>query len=212
MARQKVEINPICGQRLKQICQEQGITQRQLHEKIHLSQQGISAIVKGKASLTGDIANKVIEVFPQYRIEWLLGYDDMPTEEYAQSYKKMMLYRDRLSEGSYNRGVVETLLQIIDNESRHRKDNVSIEKPWTYKKMYDDGLISDEEFEKWTSGGGESEYMKSLAAEHSDYVVTINGESYNIPVRDFFLLADDVEQYGLFRLREYIKNKKRRYY
>ena len=212
MARQKVEINPICGQRLKQICQEQGITQKQLHEKIHLSQQAISAIVKGKASLTGDIANKVIEVFPQYRIEWLLGYDDMPTEEYAKSFEKMMLLRDRLMDEAYNQEIVATLLKMIDIEARYEKVDISIEEPWKYPKMHEQGLISDEEWEGWTHGGNQSEHMKALAAEHSDYVVTINGESFNIPVRDFFLLADDVEQYGLFRLREYIKNKKRRYY
>ena len=212
MARPKVEINPICGKRLKQICREQGITQFQLSQMINLSQQGISAIVNGHASLTGEMANRVIEKFPQYRIEWLLGHDDIPTEEYVQSIKKTMLLRDRLMEEGYNQEIVTSLLRIIDIEARYEKLDIYINEPWEYKKMHDEGLITDEEWEGWTHSGKQSEHMKALASEHSDYVVTINGESFKIPVRDFFLLADDVEQYGLFRLREYIKNKKRRYY
>ena len=116
-------------------------------------------------------------------------------------------------EEGYNHEVVAALSNLIGIEGKYNeKLDISIDEPWKYKKMYDEGLISDEEWEGWTHGGNQSEHMKALAAEHSDYVVTINGESFIIPVRDFFLLADDVEQYGLFRLREYIKNKKRRYY
>lgn len=213
MARKKVEINPICGDRLKQICREQGITQLQLSNMIHLSQQGVSAIVNHHASLTGEMASRVIDVFPQYRIEWLLGYDDAPTSDDVQAHKNMMKLKAHMITASYNQGILNNLLGIIDNEARHNDGiDINVIQPLTVVQMHEQGLISDEEWEGWTHGGNQSEHMKALAAEHSDYVVTIDGESINIPVRDFFLLADDIDQYALFRMKEYMKNKKRRYY
>lgn len=212
MPRPPKEKNPKRILRLKQVLTDQNITQAELARRIPISQQVMSRMVNGEATITENTVRGIVRAFPEYRFEYLMGYDDMPTEEYVQSFEKMMLLRDRLMDEGYNREIVATLLKIIDIESRYEKANISIDEPWKYERMHKEGLISDEEWEGWTHGGNQSEHMKALAAEHSDYVVTINGESFNIPVNDFFLLADDVEQYGLFRLREYIKNKKRRYY
>lgn len=79
MSRPKTEINPIPGQRLKQIIDEQGISQTELSKKIHISQQTISRMVKGLASVTDQTASLITELFPQYRRSWLMGYDDMKT-------------------------------------------------------------------------------------------------------------------------------------
>ena len=216
MPRPKLEINPICGKRLKQVCQEQGITQKQLSKKIHLSEQGISAIVQGNARLTGDMANRVIEVFPQYRVEWLLGYDDMPTEEYVQSYKRAMQIRDRLMDEAHNRTILENFENILETEELYSDGSViKIKKPLNNNnipQLFKQGLISEEDFEQYTQGKGKTEAIQKLLDEHSDYIITIDGDSFHIPVRDFFLLADDVEQYAIYRIKEYIKNKKRRYY
>lgn len=212
MPRPPKEKNPKRILRLKQVLTDQNITQTELARRIPISQQVMSRMVNGEATITENTVRGIVRAFPEYRFEYLMGYDDMPTEEYVQSFEKMMLLRDRLMDEGYNREIVATLLKIIDIESRYEKANISIDEPWKYERMHKEGLISDEEWEGWTHGGNQSEHMKALAAEHSDYIVTINGESFTIPVRDFFLLADDVEQYGLFRLREYVKNKKRRYY
>ena len=80
MARPKVEINPIRGLRLKQICEEQGIKQNHLSKIIHITQQSISNMMTGKATVTIDTVNQVTKVFPEYRKEWLLGLDDYKTE------------------------------------------------------------------------------------------------------------------------------------
>lgn len=80
MARPKVKINPIRGLRLKQICEEQDIKQIQLSEIIHISQQAISSMIKGTATVTVETVNLVTRAFPEYRKEWLLGLDDYKTE------------------------------------------------------------------------------------------------------------------------------------
>lgn len=84
MARPKVEINPIRGLRLKQICEEQKITQKQLSNIIHITQQSISSMVNGTATVTVETADLVTRAFPEYRKEWLLGLDDYKTEADVQ--------------------------------------------------------------------------------------------------------------------------------
>lgn len=87
MARPKVKINPIRGLRLKQICEEQIITQKQLSKIIHITQQSISSMVNGTATVTVETADLVTKAFPEYRKEWLLGLDDHKTEEDLQRAK-----------------------------------------------------------------------------------------------------------------------------
>jgi transcriptional regulator with XRE-family HTH domain len=82
--RPTVEINPKQGKRLKELCIEEEITQAQLGREINYSQQTISKIVQGKAPLQPYIAEQIIEKFPSYRREWLLGLDDWKTEEEMQ--------------------------------------------------------------------------------------------------------------------------------
>ena len=52
----------------------QNVNQKTIAEKMHLSQQSISKIVKGKNLLTEENARLFIDVFPGYcDLEWLLG-------------------------------------------------------------------------------------------------------------------------------------------
>lgn len=83
MPRPKVKINPICGKRLKELCKEQKITQTKLSEIIFITQQTLSKIVNGECSLTEQTARKIVNIFPIYRIEWLMGLDDYKTEAEA---------------------------------------------------------------------------------------------------------------------------------
>ena len=79
MARPHTEIKEIRCNRLKQILEETKTTQKQLHEAINVSQQGISQMVNCKANVTSTTATAVIKLFPQYRLEWLMGFDDYKT-------------------------------------------------------------------------------------------------------------------------------------
>ncbi len=73
MAHPRSNINPLWGERLKTLCDNEKITQKELSKRIFLSQQTISKIINGKASLTMQTAREIIKNYPQYRIEWLMG-------------------------------------------------------------------------------------------------------------------------------------------
>lgn len=79
MPRPKAEINAKRCERLKQIIREQGIKQTKLSEETGISQQAISAMVRGKANVTETTAEIMAEKFPQYSVEWLLGFTDYKT-------------------------------------------------------------------------------------------------------------------------------------
>lgn len=79
MARPIVEINVKRCNRLKQLISETGIRQTQLSELTNISQQAISNMVQCKANVTETTARAVIEVFPQYNFDWLMGYSDYKT-------------------------------------------------------------------------------------------------------------------------------------
>ena len=81
MGRPPMTINPAWAENVRTVCREEGITQTQLAEKIHLSQQTISKIAQGKASLTEQTAKLIIKLFPKYRFQWLMGYEDYKTDE-----------------------------------------------------------------------------------------------------------------------------------
>lgn len=79
MPRPKAKINPICGKRLKELCEAEGITQVQLAKEVFLSQQTVSKIIKGHSSLTEDTAHRIHDKYPAYPFEWLMGYSNYKT-------------------------------------------------------------------------------------------------------------------------------------
>lgn len=79
MSKKKTEINPVPADRFNTILSRENIKQTELSEKLHLTQQTISNIKRKKQNLTDQTARAIIELFPDYRIEWLLGYDDIMT-------------------------------------------------------------------------------------------------------------------------------------
>lgn len=78
MPRKAVEIRSIRSERLKTLIDEQGITQAMLSAKIFISQQTISKIINGKANLTEETARKIIEAYPGYSLDYLMGFDQDP--------------------------------------------------------------------------------------------------------------------------------------
>lgn len=81
MSRPKTEINPIRAERVKTLIERENITQQQFADRIFQSQQNVSRILNQKSALTEETARAIVTAFPNYRIEWLLGYDDAPTHE-----------------------------------------------------------------------------------------------------------------------------------
>lgn len=76
MGKKIKKVNPICGQRLKTILTEQKMTQKTLAQRLFMTEPTISDIIHGRANLTRDNAEAVINLFPEYNISWLLGLDD----------------------------------------------------------------------------------------------------------------------------------------
>lgn len=76
MARKKQEINSKSGDRLKQLCAEMHITQKQLSQMSGVSENTLSKISTGRGPLTPQIAQEIVRVCPLYSTEWLIGDTD----------------------------------------------------------------------------------------------------------------------------------------
>lgn len=98
MSRKKTEMNPIRTERVKTLLNHAGITQKDLADRIFMTQQNISRIVQKKQPLTEETARLIIQSFPEYRIEWLLGYDDIMLKKdlIPTKYNKLRTEKDTL--------------------------------------------------------------------------------------------------------------------
>lgn len=106
MSRTKTEINPKRAENVKKLIEAEKITQTELADRIHMTQQNISRIVQMKQPLTEETARLIIEAFPEYRIEWLLGYDDSMTHyEWADN---IQLMKDLVADSMW--GIIEKSL------------------------------------------------------------------------------------------------------
>ena len=78
----KAEINPICGQRVKELIKDCGMQQKNFAKKLGYTPEYISVLVTGKKALPANVAHEIIEkMFPHIRFEWLMGWDDHKTEK-----------------------------------------------------------------------------------------------------------------------------------
>lgn len=80
MSKKPTEINPVRAERVKILMKRENINQTQLAELIPQTQQNISRILTNKQPLTEENAKRIVELFPGYRLQWLLGYDDVMTQ------------------------------------------------------------------------------------------------------------------------------------
>ena len=132
MSRKKTEINPIRAERVKKIIEREGINQIDFAKRISQTQQNISRIINLKTALTEETAQDIISAFPEYRIEWLLGYDDSMTDyEWADNVQNM---KDLVADSMW--GIIEKSLnkegkslkfvhrsgQHVDSSQRLRAD------------------------------------------------------------------------------------------
>lgn len=74
MARKRGEVNKVRGQNLRKVLVHYGMDQKELAEKLHYSKEHISYIINGHRNLTLDIAEKVVDIFPDVHLEWLMGH------------------------------------------------------------------------------------------------------------------------------------------
>jgi DNA-binding XRE family transcriptional regulator len=76
MARPKVEVREIPCKRFNQILEETKVSQKWLSEHIFISVQTISGMKHGSANVSSETARRIVQIFPQYSYEWLMGYTD----------------------------------------------------------------------------------------------------------------------------------------
>lgn len=107
MSRKKTEINPKRAKNVKELIKLEGITQKELADRIGHTPQNVSNIVKMKIALTEETARDIIRAFPKYRLEWLMGYDEHKTnEEWIDGICHM---RDLVADSMW--GIIENSLQ-----------------------------------------------------------------------------------------------------
>lgn len=80
MPRKKVEPNPECGRRLRELLRASGIKQVELAKKLNYDPRHVSSIVTGKKRLTPEASYRIADMF-HIRAEWLLCQDDYRTQE-----------------------------------------------------------------------------------------------------------------------------------
>lgn len=77
--RKQSEINIVSAFRIKELLHDHNMTQKQLSDKLHYSEQHISLILTGKRPLLVSTAQEIASLFPPVRFEWIMGYDDFRT-------------------------------------------------------------------------------------------------------------------------------------
>ena len=132
MSRKKTEINPIRAERVKKLIEREKISQVDFASRIFQTQQNVSRILNLKTALTEETARDIVTAFPEYRIEWLLGYDDSMTDyEWADNVQNM---KDLVADSMW--GIIEKSLnkkgkslkfvhrsgQHVDSSQRLRAD------------------------------------------------------------------------------------------
>lgn len=82
MARKKSKVNieerdalrKLRGDNLRQVLSSHGMSQSTLADKIGYTPEHVSYIVNGIRNLTLEAAEKVVDLFPDVRLDWLMGY------------------------------------------------------------------------------------------------------------------------------------------
>lgn len=118
MSKAKVEPQSIRAERLKEIIKNERLTQSSLADKVGVTQQSISRIMQGKQALTEGMVNRIINTFPEYDKEWLLGYKEKRVD-------KANILREAIEEMiSQFPKDVEVLKGIINDPSALAKDRI----------------------------------------------------------------------------------------
>lgn len=84
----------------------------------------MSKFLSGDKRLSDKMCRRIVESFPEYeyRVAWLMGDDDIPTEQAVQDVKNFHSYIDRMTDESHVVCTKRNLLQIIRTKALHDKD------------------------------------------------------------------------------------------
>lgn len=181
MSRKKTEMNPIRAERVKTLIEREKhlhdpkFSQVKLADKIHMTQQNISRIVQMKQPLTEETARLIIEAFPDYRIEWLLGYDNDMTEneKYLNKLDKAKSRSELLHDA------IHSFLQLSGfdiKDTYHFSLHGDVDENEAYNRIMDAG-----------------------------YIISRDGKSVSMSLEDFTNFAKEINDYVAFRLNHIMK-------
>lgn len=75
------ELKEIRKKNLKKLISDKNMTQKEFAEKLGYSPEHINALINGRLPVSYRFAQKVVSVFPEARIGWLLGNEKFETTE-----------------------------------------------------------------------------------------------------------------------------------
>lgn len=146
MSRPTGEIKVLRCKRLKQFIRETGITQKQLSNETNISQQSISAMIQEKANVTELTAQIIAAKYPEYSVEWLLGFSDYKnaTEknlavisrarhagdllfEGLNAFAELAGYHITLASPVQNKSTVEVALKMVRDGYKFSHNGISIQ-------------------------------------------------------------------------------------
>ena len=78
------------AERIKELMRREKLSQAKLGKRLYKEQQNISRILKS-AKISEETIDCIVDAFPSYRKQWLLGYDDIPTVEELERRKVQSL-------------------------------------------------------------------------------------------------------------------------
>lgn len=99
--------------RIKILLRREDLHQKDLADLLNMEPQNVSRFMKsGKVS--EKTCRKIVKLYPEYRIEWLLGYDDVMT--HAERADQLQSMKDRIADGIW--GMVEKSLNKREKSLR----------------------------------------------------------------------------------------------
>mgnify|MGYP004601212983 FL=1 len=121
MPKSKTEINPVSIERVKQVINESGMTQKDFAKKVlFYEQQTLSKIVNGKAPLTRESAARIAAYFEDINDAWLLGESDIRSKDdysfynglFDESAKDFAAFEELLDRLSYPDEIYENAFKL----------------------------------------------------------------------------------------------------
>lgn len=108
MGRKKLEPTPIRAKRLQILRENEGVSQAAFALKIgYQDQRQISDMERGKRRVNDDTCKAVIRAYPEYRLGWLMGNDEIMTRSDAVSWVKHVA---AVQDDALDRAITELLI------------------------------------------------------------------------------------------------------
>lgn len=80
MAKPSEELSRLRGERVKSLLKRYGWTQKQLANKLNISETALNAKLNAGRTLTEDDATEIAKLFPPVEVGWIMGIKNYPTK------------------------------------------------------------------------------------------------------------------------------------